>query len=135
MTRLEQALRRIEASDGQCAEWPGCKTREGYGHVRVEGATQQAHRVIYTLLVGPIPAGLTIDHICYWPVCVQPAHLRPMTRGENSALQRRAFKTHCDNGHEFTPENTYIRPNRTRDCRACIRERVRRYKERKRRVA
>lgn len=27
--------------------------------------------------------------------------------------------THCVNGHEFTPENTYLSPNGRRGCKTC----------------
>jgi len=38
------------------------------------------------------------------------------------------LETHCRNGHERTPENTYVRPSGSRQCRAChnVRCKVRR---------
>lgn len=120
--------------------WPwlrGCDSN-GYGHVGVHGDVYLTHRLAYELLVGPIPAGLTIDHICRNRPCCNPYHMEPVTRGENrrrAPISGRAAvhaaKTHCDNGHEFTVENTqlYVRPGKaaTRVCRACASEKNRRY--------
>jgi hypothetical protein len=43
-----------------------------------------AHRVVYEILVGPIPSGLQLDHICSVPWCVNPDHLEPVTAKENT---------------------------------------------------
>ena len=113
-----------------CIEWTGRIDRRGYGR---EGA-KLAHRAAWERIHGPIPDGLTIDHLCFNPPCVHVGHMRLLTRVENAQNQRKAFKTHCVNGHEYTPENTYPRPatcGGKRDCRACIRERAARYKSRK----
>jgi hypothetical protein len=73
-----------------CWEWLAAKERTGYGtffcrHVIGRGTAipERAHRVAYELLVGPIQAGLTLDHLCRNRGCVNPAHLEPVTRGEN----------------------------------------------------
>jgi hypothetical protein len=92
----------------------------------------KAHRVTYALVKGPIPAGLQLDHLCRNTSCVNPNHLEAVTTRENtmrstglSALN--AKKTHCLRGHEFTPENTYVkRGDGARVCRQCAAERTRR---------
>lgn len=43
------------------------------------------YRLMYMLDVGPIPAAMTIDHVCFNPLCCNPAHLQLLTLGENSA--------------------------------------------------
>jgi len=111
------------------------RDKDGYARYGGEGV----HRIVYRLLVGPIPEGMQIDHVrlrgCAWTDCCNPAHLEPVTalvnweRG-NSPTRINALKTSCDNGHEFTPDNTYWRPNGHRDCRACGRVRVAKYKRR-----
>ncbi len=97
---------------------------------RTEGTNRlvNAHRFAYELLVGLIPVGLQIDHLCRNPSCCNPTHMEPVLPTENlrrgfspSALNAR--KTHCKHGHEFTEENTYIRPSTSgwRVCKECAR--------------
>lgn len=118
-----------------CVIWHGRKDSRGYGR-RSFGAVKgvPAHRVAYTEAFGPIPDEMTVDHLCFNPPCVNPQHLRLLTRSENSRNQRSAAKTHCDNGHEYTPENTYIKTGHRaghRQCRACNRAAVARYKSKR----
>lgn len=110
-----------------CWAWTRHLNRDGYGHIRIGGTKYRAHRAAYMLLVGPIPDGLVLDHLCRNRGCVNPEHLEPVTdevnrmRGNgNDAKARRTGR--CVNGHEYTPENTYVRPE-GRQCRACARER------------
>jgi len=121
-----RVLRRVR-HDGDCWLFTGALSGNGYGYVSV-GHTRlvRAHRAVYEALVGSIPDGTELDHLCRRPACVNPAHLEPVTHRENMARGSQAHKTHCKHGHEFTPENTYIRPNGTRKCRACNRETLRR---------
>ncbi len=107
---------------GDCLMWTGGR-RGGYGRFRVDGRIVSAHRWLYEQLVGTIPAGLVVDHLCRHPACVNPEHLEPVTQRENvlrgeGVGARHARKTHCPQGHEYTDENTYTW-NRQRFCRAC----------------
>jgi hypothetical protein len=97
-----------------------------------------AHRLAYELLVGPIPDGLTLDHLCRTRNCINPWHLEPCTLKENQLRSPviNANKTHCRNGHEYTEENTrhYVRKGgaKMRTCRKCDSIRtLRRYHARK----
>lgn len=104
----------------------------GYGYFCWNGVPGQAHRYAYEKMVGPIPEGLTIDHLCKTRACVNPDHLEAVTQRENtlrsdatSALNAR--KTECLRGHPFSVENTYFDKDGHRHCRACGRERNAQY--------
>jgi hypothetical protein len=111
----------------------GCWEVEAYrrpsGYVTIAGRLM--HRFMYELLVGPIPEGLTIDHLCRNRGCANPAtkHMEAVTQ-EVNVLRGTGFpavnkvKTHCPQGHEYNEANTrYRHDGRWRDCRACARER------------
>lgn len=120
-------------ADG-CWIWMGKeKNQWGHGSMRVEGRKIGTHRFAYELFVGAIPSGLELDHLCRRPSCVNPAHLEPVSRRENTlrgtaVTALNARKTHCSNGHEFTPDNIYARKGTAhpqRMCRECSRNRLR----------
>lgn len=124
---------RVDRSS-DCWIWTGFVSKDGYGSVSYQGERWRVHRLTWVLENGPIPNGLTIDHLCFDTLCCNPSHLRLLAHVDNAANQRSALATHCVNGHEYTPENTYLRPDGCsgrRDCRACISDRVRRYKRRR----
>lgn len=103
-----------------CWLWTGYVKPDGYGRFSLRCRQIPAHRFSYTLYVGNIPNGLEIDHICKVRCCVNPNHLRLVTREENMAF--RTQRSHCDNGHPFSEENTYLRPGTNgRQCRTCTR--------------
>ncbi len=74
---------KIDKSDSGCWLWTAGQNGAGYGQVHYEGPAKRAHRVVYTLLVGPIPEGAQLDHICFNRACVNPDHLRPVTHKQN----------------------------------------------------
>ena len=127
--------------DTPCMLLPRKPKPHGYVDVRIGGKPKKAHRVLYEALVGPVPPGLECDHLCRNRACVNVfEHIEPVPKRINclrgiSPAAQHARKTHCSQGHEFTPENVYIhrRPGSTsRSCRACSRVRGR---DRHRRIA
>lgn len=127
--------------EAPCWEWTASK-RNGYGQIS-RGRTGQgvayAHRAVYEELLGALPEGTELDHLCRNPGCVNPAHLEPVTHRENllrgesfSAIN--AVKDRCDAGHLFTAANTRVWRNGSRNCRECHRDQERaRHAERGRR--
>lgn len=110
--------------DGGCWLWTGLTDIRGYGLFHVDRMSRRAHRVSYETYVGPIPHGMTIDHLCRVVACVNPEHLEPITRSENTRRSNNIFmqnarKTHCVRGHEFTDENTYRTRRGYRGCMEC----------------
>ena len=118
-----------------CWNWIGGINSEDYPQFLFEGRTQPAHRVAYKLIVGQIPKGLVIDHLCRNTHCVNPQHLEAVTSGENvlrgigpTAMQAR--QTHCKRGHSL--ENAYTPKGRSsRNCRICQAARCAAWKERR----
>lgn len=131
-TTLARLEAKIEFDESGCWLWTGYKHADGYGLVKVDGKNRLAHRVVYEMLVGPVPEGLELDHLCRVRACVNPDHVEPVTHAEN---MRRSDSlrfgwhrevTHCPQGHAYDEANTYQRPDRPgRICRACGRERAR----------
>lgn len=129
--RLKSRL--IETANG-CQEWTGTTDRKGYGQIGVDGKRFKAHRLAWELANGPIPTGLSVLHHCDNPPCCQtdptegyPAgHLFVGTSADNTAdmiakgrYHVQAHKSHCPQGHVYSPENTYTRPRGGRSCRTC----------------
>lgn len=110
---------------GPCWIWTGYCSKKGYGAMPVDGRARGTHRLAYELLVGPIPDGLQIDHLCRVPACCNPAHLEAVTSRENTVrgVSHNGLKTHCKHGHPFDAANTYVTRRGKRWCRACGKER------------
>ena len=111
-----------------CWVWQMALDRQGYGRVRRDGRNFGAHRWVYSVLVGPVPEGYDLDHLCRNPRCVNPTHLEPVTHREN--LRRGAGyggKETCGKGHR-----AFVRSRSgKRYCVECAREQAVRYRERR----
>lgn len=126
MQTLTSAVDRFMAKvrfEGDCWMWTAQITDHGYGRFRLDGRKRLAHCAAYELFVGPIPAGLEIDHTCRKRSCVNPKHLEAVTHLVNMqrAAPHRKVATHCKHGHPLDQKNTYITKAGRRSCRACHR--------------
>lgn len=127
-----------EAAADDCWPWQGTVTNHGYGQAVIRRQRFGAHRFVYEQLIGPIPAGLDLDHICHEPTecaggpacphraCVNPSHLVPTTARRNvlrsnSEPAKNLRKPLCANGHEFSHTDS----RGWRKCRTCQRDRWR----------
>lgn len=136
---MKRSLRdRIEGSvayepNTGCWLWVRAKSVDGYGRIKIDGENVSAHRTSYAAYLGPIPEGLTIDHLCRTRLCVNPDHLEavPMgvnvLRGMNTAAQN-ARKTHCKRGHALEGGNLYVTRVGERRCKQCRRDGQREWK-------
>lgn len=118
---------------GSCWLWTGVRRRGGYGQF---GRSSSAYVVSYTLLVGPVPDGLELDHLCRTPACVNPAHLEPVTHAENvrrgkwgEHVAAQKAITHCPQGHAYEGDNLIVRKGQ-RWCRICLTKAKRAYRQR-----
>lgn len=106
---------------GFCWEWNPAPEGE-YGRFWFNKRVTLAHRVAYQLLIGPIPEGLVIDHLCRNPRCVNPDHLEPVSMGENSLRgQHPRFVVkrtgRCAEGHDM--RDAYVTNRGLHRCRPC----------------
>jgi len=117
-----------------CWIWIACQVSQGYGRYHYQGETQSAHCVAYAALVGPIPEGMELDHLCRVRNCVNPNHLEPVTNRENVRRGSIGGATaiHCKHGHRWTEETTRIDSSGTKRCRVCCLARGHRRKDKKR---
>lgn len=144
-TVVERIFQRTTPGWGGCVLYTGHLSSQGYGVTKIGRKPVSTHRQVYLGLVGQIPNGLVLDHLCHTTDancpggdaclhrrCVNPNHLEPVTQAENnmrgrSVTAQNFLKRECKHGHAFTPENTRLRERTridgtpVRDCRECLR--------------
>jgi hypothetical protein len=134
----ERVLERATPSENGCLIAGGKLKPNGYGRA---GRNGYAHRAVYEHFYGPIPPGLQVDHRCHnedpdcpggptcpHRACVNHEHLQLATPSENisagrTAVTTRAYyaaKTHCKNGHRYTPETESFVKNGSGTRRRCL---------------
>lgn len=117
----ERWQRRIEVVQPGHWMWTGQFNNKGYPVTSFEGRKQPAYVAVWKTLIGPISAGLELDHLCRIVPCVFPLCLEPVTHAENQRRMGTA-QTACRRaGHPYTPENTYRDGRGRRRCRECAR--------------
>jgi hypothetical protein len=143
---VERVSQRVVVNDAGCWIWQRSLSK-GYGqigwHENGEPCHGLTHRIMFEALVGPIPGGLQLDHLCHDPesckvkpasscphrACCNPAHLTPGTARQNvlrsaSWTAVNAAKVECPSGHPYGDANTYFAPSGFRQCRTCRKEHV-----------
>lgn len=136
---LERIAAMTDIQPNGCQLFTGCKIT-GYGQLQYRGRKTPAHRLKYELLLGAIPAGMVIDHICHDPLtcpggdaclhraCLNVEHMQVTTQRENLSPRRRNMEkigtsrtppAYCPNGHEYTEENTVFMDRKRRVGRMC----------------
>jgi HNH endonuclease len=105
-----------------CWLWTGRLSGNGYGNFSINWKSVSAHKFAYEQVIGKVPSGMTLDHICRVRHCVNPLHLRVLTRKANvlcgiGPTACNARKTLCKNGHPLDA----VRKNGGRRCKTCAR--------------
>ena len=111
-------------SEDECWLWIGESIQKtGYAQY----GTRLAHRVSWEITNGKIPRGMTIDHLCFVPLCMNPKHLEVVTLAENVRRMNMLNRGRCRKGHVIRGlEDVYIRPDNGRSmCRSCMQARQR----------
>lgn len=146
---------RFARADDGCWLWTGRLNNMGYGVFGIGRRIFLAHRVAHELFKGPIPAGLSVDHVCHNSAagcpgglecshrrCVNPDHLEAVSHRTNmlraplTATGINHRKTHCAKaGHPLSGSNLYLSPRGERQCRACRKASKAAFDERRRQSA
>lgn len=112
----------------ECWLWIGSRSDGAYGQFRLPGGVGsklvQAHRYAYESLVGAIPDGLTLDHLCENKGCVNPAHLEAVSLAENIRRSKGRKRDECPKGHVYTPATTAFSTGGSRICLICDQPRL-----------
>lgn len=133
----------VDTTQDGCWPWPGPVTGYGYGSASGPERRQPAHVMYYERTVGPVPAGMTLDHTCHNDTaclggtscihrrCVRPSHLEPVTMRVNVVRSHTTLpginsrKTVCESGHPLSGENVGRDAAGNRICWTCKRQRGR----------
>jgi len=130
MTTIDRFWQKVNKTSG-CWFWTGALTWNGYGRfhnpaLKTNRKQTRAYIFAWELQYGPKKKDMDLDHLCKVRHCCNPDHLEMVTRHVNLLRGEKCQRTHCPQGHAYTPENTFIPKGRTdRNCRTCKRHRDR----------
>ena len=119
-----------------CWYWTGKPANTGYGQINRNRIVRNPHRIVYEMLVGEIPEGKQLDHLCRNRLCVNPKHLEPVTPKENllrsplTVPSINKAKTHCPSGHPYDENNTQTQKDGSRKCKVCSYKRKKAWRKR-----
>lgn len=133
MTIEERLLSKIQIDNKDCWVWTGSVFKQKYStysQIRIKNKCRKAHQVSYEVFIGPIPQGRELDHLCKNKLCINPAHLEPVTHFENMERGYWTTKDECIHGHSYGGGNTYLNTRGHRECRTCRKERSQKFYER-----
>ncbi len=124
-------------NENDCWSWTGALSQAGYAYLHIGGRKGKrflVHRILYELLIGPIPENKELHHLCENPYCVRPDHQEPVSRHDHllkgkTIIAHSAAVTHCPRGHPYDMFNTRFYRN-WRVCRTC--SNIRRFRRRRR---
>lgn len=122
----ERFWAKVQPREDGCWYWTAAVNNQNYGLFNINRRLWLSHRAAYEALVGPIPDGLNIDHLCRVRRCCNPAHLEPVTQAEN-VRRHFSLQTHCVNDHPLPGANLAVYGNNRRRCLTCKREKQRIY--------
>lgn len=124
---LKRVMAQVEFSATGCWLWRGQIGAWGYGQTNHRARHVAVHRGMYEVLHGVrLDRWQLVMHTCDTPACCNPMHLKLGSPGDNvldaasKGRHHNARKTHCKRGHEFTPENTYLKVTPKTTMRACL---------------
>lgn len=82
---LDRAIEKLDLSggEGECWRWTASLNAYGYAQLHVAGTMKRVHILLYEELVGPVPPGSELDHLCRNRGCVNPAHMEPVSHATN----------------------------------------------------
>ncbi len=116
--------RKVKVSETGGWLWTASTDKDGYGVFSIGRQSLRAHRFAFGLRHGDPAAAVQLHHLCEQPGCVNPDHMVLLSAKAHKHAHTDQI-THCVRGHAYTQENTYLRQNGMRGCRACARQRLR----------